>query len=134
MPGEQQDRIGAAMWAVADAVVLMLLSALAGWVVVVVHERFGTAAWAFLLATFVGMFVPMLVAQALSGVLGSIETMVPAMLGGMITMTAVCAAGLVAMPTRGVAAAIGVAVGAAITGALRRYAATCPARLRQDVA
>lgn len=114
------------VFAIADALFLMLVGAVSNWVMHLVH----TLQWSFAMTIVVGMAAAMAAQMALAflaaPVLGSIETMVPSMIVGMLSPMQLCAFELIGShPDRMTGLVAGAAFGLATFATLhfwgRRY-------------
>lgn len=112
-------------WLFGDAAALVLISALSAATMALSHAV-ANSSW---LAVVVGMIAAMAVQMALafagSLVLGSIETQVPAMLGGMLAPMAVCLVSPVTHLTVSQGALVGMAAGLVLVIWLDRYRRSC---------
>jgi hypothetical protein len=112
-------------WRLGDAIALVTVSGLAAAVMSLAHQVFGTLIVSVVLGMVAATVVQMVFSFVASFLLGTIETQVPAMVGGMLAPMGICAAGLlVHVPTHD-AFAIGAAFGLGLVFALERYRRTC---------
>lgn len=75
---------------IGDFLFLVVASATAGWMMQAAHGTIGAFVWAAAGGMTAGMVATSAISIALRPLLGSIETAIPAMLGGMLGGTAVC--------------------------------------------
>lgn len=116
-----------ARFAVGDCIALIVITAVATWAMMVVHEFISNTAVAVISGMFVSMFASTIVAACFGAVLGSIETKVPAMIAGMLGPMPICAWRPAAHlhPSVIVSTAIGATIGLALSLALNAYGRRC---------
>ncbi len=119
------------VYRVGDGMFLMLVGGLATSIMHLVHET----GWAFVTCALAGMaaamFAQMLLAWAVAPLLGSIESMVPSMIVGMLTPMLICGLHLSGCELGGAAsAALGAAGGLTLFALLELYGAACRRALR----
>lgn len=117
---------------IGDGVFLMVVG---GLTAVIMHSIHGTR-WNYLVCMLLGMaatvLVQMLLAWAVSPLLGSIESMVPSMLVGMFSPMLICGLHLFGCEVaHSDAGALGAAAGLVVFVLLERYAAACRRALSQ---
>lgn len=112
-------------WRIGDATALIAVSGLSAATMALTHQVLESPLVSVLLGMVAATIVQMTFSFVASFLLGTIETQVPAMVGGMLAPMGVCATGLLVHVPAPEASAIGVAFGLALVLALERYRRTC---------
>lgn len=116
---------GRAWWQIGDAAALLAATALSAATMAVAHQVTDSPWIAVTLGMVAATVVQMTFAFAAGLLLGSIETQVPAMLGGMLASMGICAAGAFIHVQVVEAIGIGTAVGLTVLLMLNRYRRVC---------
>ncbi|GMU84508.1 MAG: hypothetical protein AMXMBFR47_43770 [Planctomycetota bacterium] len=119
------------VYRVGDGMFLITVGGLATWIMHLVHET----GWGFVTCALGGMaaamLAQMLLAWAVAPLLGSIESMVPSMIVGMLTPMLICGLHLSGCELGGAApAALGAAGGLTLFALLELYGEACRRALR----
>ena len=109
----------------ADAIFVVVSAAAAAWAIAEAHHRVQAFAGAALVGMAAAMMLTTAFALLAAPVLGSIETMVPAMVAGMTSGTVICASMWMTALDTAAASAGGAVVGLVLAGAVQRYAKRC---------
>ena len=115
------------LFALADLLFLMFSAALAAETLAASHRLIGSFIAAAVMGMVAAMGLQMLIAAAAAPVLGSIESMVPSMIAGMLATGLVCALAFVT-PVHGHAVWLGAAAGAISWAGLRAFERRCAVR------
>lgn len=112
-------------WRIGDATALIAVSGLSAATMALTHQVFESTVVSVLLGMVAATIVQMTFAFVASFLLGTIETQVPAMVGGMLAPMGICAAGLLVHVPALEAFAMGAVFGLALVLALERYRRAC---------
>jgi len=116
---------GRAWWQVGDAAALLAATALSAATMAGAHQVTHSPWIAVVLGMVAATAVQMTFAFSAGMLLGSIETQVPAMLGGMLASMGICAAGAFIHVQVVDAVGIGTAIGLTVLLMLNRYQRLC---------